>query len=109
MASCSLKEVTDLTAGLLGGQVRLFTTQCVMHEIKALGKEYKGMLLQYEYPWLQHDCLLWTKLVAADTYLACKKLQLYKCSHGDAVESATDCLKSLVGRSKAHRKHVVTA
>lgn len=47
MAACSLKEVTDLTAGLLGGQVRLFTTQCVMHEIKALGKEYKGMLLQY--------------------------------------------------------------
>lgn len=47
MVSCSLKEVTDLTAGLLGGQVRLFTTQCVMHEIKALGKEYKGVLVQY--------------------------------------------------------------
>lgn len=46
MASCSLKEVTDLTAGLLGGQVRLFTTQCVMNEIKALGKEYKGVLGQ---------------------------------------------------------------
>ena len=39
---CSLKEVTDLTAGLLGGQVRLFTTQCIMHEIKGLGKDYKG-------------------------------------------------------------------
>ena len=40
---CSLKEATDLVAGLLGGQVRLFTTQCVMHEIKALGQEYAGV------------------------------------------------------------------
>ena len=51
MALCSLKEVTDLTAGLLGGQVRLFTTQCVMHEIKTLGKEYKGVLVQYMNLW----------------------------------------------------------
>ena len=40
---CSLKEATDLVAGLLGGQVRLFTTQCVMHEIKALGHDYAGV------------------------------------------------------------------
>ncbi|KAL3159300.1 hypothetical protein ABBQ32_011256 [Trebouxia sp. C0010 RCD-2024] len=77
LLQANLKAVTDLTAGLLGGQVRLFTTQCVMHEIKALGKEYK------------------------DTYLACKKLQLYKCGHDDAVEAATDCLKSLVGDDNA--------
>lgn len=39
---CSLKEATDLVAGLLGGTVRLFTTQCVMQEIKALGSDYAG-------------------------------------------------------------------
>ena len=41
---CSLKEATDLIAGLLGGQVRLFTTQCAMHELKTLGKDYAGVL-----------------------------------------------------------------
>ena len=46
--ACSLKEATDLVAGLLGGQVRLFTTQCVMHEIKALGKDYEGRSLSYD-------------------------------------------------------------
>ncbi len=41
---CSLKEATDLIAGLLGGQVRLFTTRCAMHELKTLGKDYAGVL-----------------------------------------------------------------
>ena len=32
----------DLLPKLLGGPVRLFTTKCVMHELRGLGKEYAG-------------------------------------------------------------------
>lgn len=77
LLQANLKEATDLVAGLLGGQVRLFTTQCVMHEIKALGKDYE------------------------ETYKACKKIQLYKCGHDDQTQPATQCLRSLVGGDNA--------
>ncbi|KAL0030147.1 hypothetical protein WJX79_010990 [Trebouxia sp. C0005] len=77
LLQANLKEATDLIAGLLGGQVRLFTTQCAMHELKTLGKDY------------------------ADTYKACKKIQLYTCGHDDKAQPTTDCLQSLVGEENA--------
>ena len=37
-----MKEVTQLIGGLLGGQVRLFTTRCCQQELKALGADFSG-------------------------------------------------------------------
>jgi U3 small nucleolar RNA-associated protein 23 len=79
MVQARMTEASELTGKLLGASVRLFTTRCVMHEVKSLGTEY------------------------ADTYKACKKIQLYACEHEGNPVVPGDCIQSLVGDS--NREH----
>lgn len=41
-AICRRGEAKDLLAKLLGDQVKVFTTKCVMHELRSLGGEFAG-------------------------------------------------------------------
>jgi len=58
-----------------------------MHELKTLGKDYAGVLKSSCITWsaLLEACRGFTDIILldADTYKACKKIQLYKCGHDD--------------------------
>ncbi len=68
---CRRGDAKEEVSKLLGDPARVFTTKCVMHELRALGKDY------------------------ISTRQACKRYALHKCGHEDPV-SAAQCLAEQV-------------
>ena len=68
---------------LLGDPARMFTTRCVMHELRKLGSEYSA------------------------TRQVCKRYALHHCGHEDPV-SATECLHSQVTEGNHNHFFVAT-
>ena len=64
---CRRGDAKEEVSKLLGDHVRVFTTKCIMHELRGLGKDY------------------------ISTRQACKRYALHKCGHEDPV-SAVQCL-----------------
>jgi U3 small nucleolar RNA-associated protein 23 len=68
---CRRGDAKEEVSKLLGDPSRVFTTKCVMHELRGLGKDY------------------------ITTRQACKRYALHKCGHEDPV-SAAQCLAEQV-------------
>ena len=68
---CRRGDAKEEVSKLLGDPARVFTTKCVMHELRGLGKDY------------------------ISTRQACKRYALHKCGHEDPV-SAAQCLAEQV-------------
>ena len=68
---CRRGDAKEEVSKLLGDPARVFTTKCVMHELRGLGKDY------------------------IPTRQACKRYALHKCGHEDPV-SAAQCLAEQV-------------
>ena len=69
---------------LLGDTVRVFTTKCVMKELRGLGAEYTA------------------------TRQACKRYALHSCGHDDSSPSAADCLISQIENANSEHFFVAT-
>lgn len=69
----NMMDLREHIPKLLGGKCKIYTTQCVMHELRALGPDYK------------------------QTSFAAKDYELHKCEHDNPV-SAADCLLRQVGK-----------
>ncbi|KAJ3240739.1 hypothetical protein HDU81_002930 [Chytriomyces hyalinus] len=68
---------------VLQGQVRLYTTSCVISELRALGPDFGAAVL------------------------AAKKLERRRCNHDKPI-GASECLKSVVGSDNKHKYGVAT-
>jgi U3 small nucleolar RNA-associated protein 23 len=66
----------DALPSVLGGPVRLFTTQCVMHEMDANGSE---------------------------AVFNARRLELRRCPHTGKGMSGSDCIRDIVGCDNQHR------
>lgn len=74
----NMNDLKDHISRLLGGKVKPYTTQCVMHELRALGPDYKA------------------------TSRAAREYELHKCGHEEAI-SAADCLLAQLGRALSYK------
>ncbi|KAI8619634.1 Fcf1-domain-containing protein [Chytriomyces sp. MP71] len=68
---------------VLQGPTRLYTTGCVLHELRSLGPDFSAAVL------------------------AAKKLEKRRCGHEKPVPAA-DCLKSVVGGENKHKYGIAT-
>lgn len=74
LAPCRNEDPTELLSELLGDKVRVFTTPCVMHEVRKMGNELSK---------------------ARD---ACRRLALHHCGHEETTKlPAAECLAQQIG------------
>lgn len=75
---CRRGDAKEEVSKLLGDPARVFTTKCVMHELRGLGKDY------------------------IPTRQACKRYALHKCGHEDPVSAAQCLAEQVVGGNHEH-------
>jgi U3 small nucleolar RNA-associated protein 23 len=80
---CRQGDCKELISKLLGDPARVFTTKCVMQELRGLGPEY------------------------SETKQACKRYALHKCGHPDHT-SAADCLISQIKNGNQEHFFIAT-
>jgi len=75
---CRRGDAKEEILKLLGDPARVFTTKCVMHELRGLGKDYTS------------------------TRQACKRYALHKCGHEDPVSAAQCLAEQIVDGNHEH-------
>ncbi|ORZ40259.1 Fcf1-domain-containing protein [Catenaria anguillulae PL171] len=76
-------DLRSLIPSTLAAQVKLFSTPCVAHELRSMGKEY------------------------AAAAAACKQFEQRRCGHRFGTK-ASDCLKDLIGETNEHHLMIAT-
>lgn len=82
---CSLEDPKEVISKLLGAPIRLLTSRCVLTELKALGKDFKG----------------------THTF-ARKACAIHACGHEDTSLAASSCLSTCIGISNPEHFFVAT-
>lgn len=65
---CRRGECKEEVTKLLGDTSRVFTTKCVMQELRSLGKEYSGVMMKRCGPPALHVCHGWPSLKAVQAW-----------------------------------------